>query len=161
MIIILMGVTGSGKTTVGEMLADELGWRFYDGDDFHAEANVEKMRQGISLTDSDRLPWLMGLRDLIKEGIEKRQNTVIACSALRKSYQDMLLMDTDAVRLVYLKGGIELIKKRLEDRTGHFMNKALLLKQFAILEEPENAVYIDISESPENIVASIRKHLGV
>lgn len=160
MIVILMGVTGSGKTTVGKLLADELGWEFYDADDFHPPGNIEKMKRGIPLDDADRKPWLETLNDLIRNRLEQGENGVLACSALKASYRDYLLID-EKVRLVYLMGDHELIKGRLNDRTGHYMNPKLLDSQFETLEEPEAGFRIDTSRSPSEIVRSIRDHLGL
>jgi gluconokinase len=160
MIIVLMGVTGSGKTTVGKLLSAELGWNYYDADDFHSPANVEKMKRGIPLDDADRKPWLETLRDLIRNRLERAENCVLACSALKASYRDYLLIN-DEVRLIYLKGNHGLIQERLSDRSGHYMNAKLLDTQFEILEEPEGHVAIDASSPPAEIVKNIREHLGV
>jgi gluconokinase len=160
MIIVLMGVTGSGKTTVGKLLADELGWKYYDADDFHSPANIEKMKRGIPLDDVDRKPWLESLRDLIRNRLERAENGVLACSALKASYRNYLLVN-DEVRLIYLKGDYELIHKRLSDRSSHYMNPKLLDSQFETLEEPEGHLAIDVSLSPAEIVKNIREHLGL
>ena len=160
MIIVLMGVTGSGKTTVGKLLADELGWKYYDADDFHSPANIEKMKRGIPLDDVDRKPWLESLRDLIRNRLERAENGVIACSALKASYRNYLLVN-DEVRLIYLKGDYELIHKRLSDRSSHYMNPKLLDSQFDLLEEPKGHLAIDVSSSPAEIVKNIREHLGL
>jgi gluconokinase len=160
MIIVLMGVTGSGKTTVGKLLADELGWKYYDADDFHSPANIEKMKRGIPLDDVDRKPWLESLRDLIRNRFERAENGVLACSALKASYRNYLLVN-DEVRLIYLKGDYELIHKRLSDRSSHYMNPKLLDSQFETLEEPEGHLAIDVSLSPAEIVKNIREHLGL
>lgn len=155
-----MGVTGSGKTTLGERLSTELGWNYYDADDFHSPANVEKMKRGIPLDDADRKPWLEILRNLIRNCLEGGENCVLACSALKKSYRDYLLIN-DEVRLVYLRADYGLIKKRLSDRSGHYMNAKLLDSQFEILEEPEGHLAIDVSSPPAEIVKNIREHLGL
>ncbi len=160
MVIILMGVTGSGKTTIGRLLARELGWPFHDADDFHSEASVEKMARGVPLDDRDRAPWLAALRELVRLRVESGENTVLACSALKESYRDLLLVDED-VKLIYLKGGYDLIRERLGSRQGHFMKAAMLDSQFAALEEPERALSVDISLPPEEIVKAIRDGLGV
>lgn len=160
MVIVLMGVTGSGKTTVGKLLSAELGWKYFDADDFHPQANIEKMRSGIPLNDADRKPWLDTLRELIRNCLERNENAVLACSALKESYREFLMIDEN-VRLIYLKGDYGLIQKRLAARHGHYMNPALLDSQFKTLEEPKRAWQVDISLSPEAIVKSIRNHLGL
>lgn len=160
MIVILMGVSGSGKTTVGRLLSEELGWKFYEADDYHSRANVEKMRNGIPLDDADRRPWLETLRDLILNCLERNENAVLACSALKESYREFLLID-ERVILIYLKGDYEIIQKRLGERRGHYMNPNLLDSQFDTLEEPAADVHIDISSSPDEIVKKIRSRLGL
>ena len=160
MIIVLMGVTGSGKTTVGRLLADELGWPFDDADDFHQAGNIEKMKRGIPLDDADRKPWLESLHDLIRKRLERGENGVLACSALKQSYRDYLLID-ETVHLIYLRGDYELIKGRLSDRSGHYMNPQLLDSQFETLEEPEGHPGIDVSSPPAEIVKTIREYLGL
>ncbi len=160
MVIILMGVTGSGKTTIGRGLARELGWPFYDADDFHPAANVEKMSRGVPLDDSDRAPWLAALRELVRGRVESGESAVLACSALKESYRDCLLID-EGVRLVYLKGDDELIRERLRGREGHFMKAAMLDSQFAALEEPDGALRVDVSAPPAEIVRAVRDGLGV
>src|SRR5213593_4126543 len=135
MVVVLMGVTGSGKTTVGKLLSRELDWKYYDADDFHPSANVEKMRSGIPLEDADRKPWLETLRDLIRDCLDRGENAVLACSALKEDYRRLLLID-ERVKLIYLKGNFELIQERLSQRRGHYMEPGLLKSQFASLEEP-------------------------
>src|SRR5437764_9799785 len=123
MAIVLMGVSGSGKSTVGRVLAGKLGWSFVEGDDYHPPENVEKMRQGIPLNDADRAPWLAALRTRMDEALERGQNIVLACSALKHAYQDYLAQHDPAhIHYVYLHGSAELIRKRLAQRKGHFMN---------------------------------------
>jgi gluconokinase len=160
MIAIVMGVTGSGKTSVGRLLAQQLGWEFADADDFHPSANVEKIARGIPLTDGDRAPWLERLRIQIANWIVTGQNAVLACSALKRTYRQELSVGPD-VRFVYLKGSPELIARRLRLRRGHFADEKILASQFADLEEPEAAVTVDISQTPEMIVAQIRERLGL
>jgi gluconokinase len=155
-----MGVSGSGKTTVGRRLAEELGWRFYDADDFHPPANVAKMAGGIPLNDADRQPWLESLRALIRDCLERGESAVLACSALKASYRDYLLLDA-RVKLVYLKGDPELIRRRLEKRSGHFMRTEMLESQFAALEEPGQESHVDISATPAEIVRAIRIRFGL
>lgn len=160
MVIVLMGVSGSGKTTVGRGLARALGWKFYDGDDFHPRSNVEKMARGVALTDEDRAPWLDALRDIIESCLARGEDAVLACSALKRSYRARLLFD-ERVRLVYLKGDYQLIEERLETRRGHFMKPEMLDSQFAALEEPRRGLTVDASTTPEKIIETIRSRLGV
>ena len=155
-----MGVTGSGKTTIGKLLSADLGWDYFDADDFHPAANVEKMVRGIPLDDNDREPWLLALRGVINSCLEADQPAVLACSALKESYRDQLLIDS-RVRLVYLKGDSELIRRRLNDRHGHYMNPALLDSQFATLEEPAAGITIDVSQSPRDIVTAIEQSFQI
>ena len=159
MIVIVMGVVGAGKTTIGQMLAGELNWEFFDADDFHAPSNVEKIRQGIPLTDADRAPWLASLREAITKWISEQRNAVLACSALKRSYRDELSVSPD-VKFVYLKGSAALIADRLRSRHGHFADGQILASQFADLEEPESAIIGEISEMPAEIVEKVRKQLG-
>ena len=160
MIIVLMGVTGSGKTTVGRALADSLGWKYFDADKFHSSANVAKMTEGVPLNDEDRKPWLKSLQELIRNESAAGESAVLACSALRQSYRDMLQID-EQVRFVYLRGNYDLIKERLHTRTGHYMNPALLDSQFEILEEPSGILEIDVRLSPDSIVKVIREYFGI
>ncbi|MGD1912739.1 MAG: gluconokinase [Rivularia sp. (in: cyanobacteria)] len=159
MIILVMGVSGSGKTTIGTKLAESLGWQFRDADDFHPPENIEKMRQGIPLDDADRLPWLQKMQNLIKQCLSENTNLVLPCSALKESYRQMLLINKEFIQLVYLKGSFELIEKRLKERRNHFMTEKLLKSQFENLEEPDNAITVDISESLETIVQEIQANL--
>jgi gluconokinase len=159
MIVIVMGVAGSGKSTIGQRLAERLGWPFFDGDDFHPARNVEKMRQGQPLTDEDRADWLSVLAALSNEQVRQGQSAVIACSALKQAYRDRLR--TEAVRFVYLRGSADLIATRLRQRRGHYMPVSLLASQFATLEEPQDALTVDIDQPPEQIVASIITALQV
>jgi gluconokinase len=159
-ILVLMGVTGSGKTTVGQLLAEDLGWKFFDADDFHPEANIEKMQQGVPLDDDDREPWLMRLRELISDCLAKTTPAVLACSALKESYRKTLMVDA-RVEFVYLKGDLDLIKARLDDRSGHYMNPVLLGSQFEALEEPEDTLGVDVSLAPSEIVRLIKEHFAL
>ena len=157
-----MGVSGSGKTTVGKLLAKQLGWRFIDADDYHPASNVEKMHAGIPLTDADRRPWLDVLRQQIDTACERGEDVVLACSALKHAYQEYLERDEPtSVRYVYLQGSETLIQQRLTARTGHFMNPNLLHSQFETLEPPEDAIRVDIAPTPEVIAAEVREKLGL
>lgn len=152
-ILILMGVVGAGKTTVGILLAQKFGWQFADADDFHPAANVEKIRQGIALDDSDRAPWLAALRETILRWNREGQNAVLACSALKRKYRDILRLD--GVQFVYLKGDFELIRQRLRARHGHFASESILKSQFEDLEKPADAITVEIDKAPEAIVSEI------
>ncbi len=158
MVIVIMGVTGSGKTTIGKLLAAKLGWRYFDADDFHSSANIEKMSSGKPLNDADRLPWLETLRTLVRESLENDENAVLACSALKRSYRDYLLLE-ERVKLVYLKGEPRMIQSRLEQRQGHYMEPTLLDSQFDILEEPDPETEVLITSNPDEIVRTIEKRL--
>jgi gluconokinase len=160
MIIILMGTTGAGKTTAGEILARELGWEFADADNFHSAANVEKMSKAIPLTDEDRKPWLDALRAKIEGWIARGENGILACSALKKSYRDELSVGPQ-VKWVYLRGSFEEISKRVAERKGHYAKEGLVASQFAALEEPSDALVVDVNRTPEEIVAEIRQRLGL
>lgn len=161
MIIIIMGVSGSGKTTVGQQLATDLGWLYADGDDFHSSKNIAKMSSGIPLTDEDRSVWLTLISQYIKEQIKSKQNAVISCSALKQQYRRQLQLAPELITFVYLKGSEALIKKRLQSRSDHFMNAELLASQFEALEEPEHALLVDIIHSPNQISATIQESFGL
>ncbi len=160
MVVIVMGVVGSGKTTIGHLLARQLGWQFADADDFHPQANIEKIRSGIPLNDDDRQPWLERLRATINKWVSTRHDAVLACSALKFRYRQMLDAGPE-VRFVYLKGTPALIATRLRAREGHFAGEAILASQFADLEEPQHALTVDISRTPPEIVAEIQQKLGL
>jgi gluconokinase len=155
-----MGVTASGKSTVGKRLALELGWRFLEGDDFHSPENIQKLKQGEPLNDEDRKPWLEAIREAIRAALDRGENTVIACSALKEPYRRMLRVGEQVI-FVYLKATIDLIQKRLASRAGHFMNPKLLQSQFETLEEPEGVLQIDAGLTPAEIVQVIRNRLSV
>ncbi|EON21176.1 gluconate kinase [Cupriavidus necator] len=155
MIYILMGVSGSGKTTVGQLLAQRLGCGFHDADAFHSEANKAKMNTGIPLTDEDRSPWLAGMRAAIDAARTEGRAHVFTCSALRQGYRDRLTPPDGGVTFVYMKGDAALIGARLSARTDHFFNPALLESQFDTLEEPSGALVLDIRQSPEALVDTI------
>jgi len=161
MVVIMFGVSGAGKTTIGQLLAQELGWRFYEADDFHPRANIEKMREGVPLTDEERWPWLESLRELVNRCIAAGEDAVLACSALKKAYRRYLRVNAD-VKLVFLRGNYELIANQLRHRRGHFMNPALLQSQFADLEESqatEGSIVIELGEGPHKLVQEIKKKL--
>jgi gluconokinase len=158
-VVILMGVSGSGKSTIGRRLAEDLGWQFLEGDDFHAPESLDKMRHGVALNDQDRGPWIEVLREVIRQISVTEQRAVIACSALKAAYRDRLTMGVPHVALVYLRGGPDLIRQRLQLRTGHFMKVGLLESQFLTLEEPQNVPVVDVDLSPDVIVHRIKKVL--
>jgi len=160
MIVIVMGVVGAGKTTIGKLLAAQVGWEFADADDFHPQSNVEKIRNGVPLTDADREPWLDRLRTEILDWIADDRNVVLACSALKRAYRDKLQAAPE-VHFVYLKGSAATIADRLRVRHGHFAGEAILASQLADLEEPEGAITVDISKPPEQIAAEIRARIGL
>jgi len=160
MIILLMGVAGSGKTTIGQLLASQLNWKFVDGDSYHSPENIAKMSAGIPLTDADRAPWLAALRASIETWLRTNENIALAASALKQKYRDELLIDP-AVKLVYLRSTPEAIRARLQARTNHFMNSTLADSQFADLEEPTNAFTINADLDPNEIVRSIRSELNL
>jgi gluconokinase len=163
-IIIIFGVSGAGKTTVGKLLARESGWRFVEADDFHPTANIEKMRSGRPLTDEDRWPWLDCLREQIEQLLAAGENAVLACSALKRAYRDRLRV-SDEIKFVFLRGNYSLVEKQLRSRRRHFMNPDLLQSQFDDLEEPqadEYALTVALGQTPEEIVEEIKAklHLG-
>src|SRR5262245_11918838 len=162
MIILLMGVSGSGKSTIGALLAQRLGFTFQDGDRFHPAANVEKMHKGIPLTDADRLPWLEATAQWIDEARAAGRPAVVACSALKRSYREIMIGKRPDVRLVYLKGDEALIAGRMAKRKGHFMPPGLLKSQFAALEEPgpeEKPIIVEVDRSPEEIVEKVSSEI--
>ena len=163
LVIVVMGVAGSGKTVVGRLLAARLGWEFLDADDFHSAENVALMRQGLPLDDEKRGPWLDRLARLIDAAISDRRGIVLACSALKRSYRGRLGAGRPHVRLVHLDGAETLLRERLEQRTGHYMPASLLASQCALLERPtddERPIRVDIASSPETIVREIMAAIG-
>jgi gluconokinase len=160
-IVVLMGVAGSGKTTVGRLFSDQLGWTFVEGDDFHSPANVEKMRRGEPLTDADRVPWLRALRRRIDELAAAGRSAVVACSALKQAYRDVLASGRSEVRFVWLTAPPGVIRDRLEHRTGHYMPPVLLESQLETLERPAGVPVIDVTPPPEQVAAAIRQRLGL
>lgn len=159
MIVVLMGVSGVGKSTIGNQLAHELGWQFADADSFHPAKNVEKMRRGIPLDDSDRLPWLNELRCAITDWLKQGSNVVLACSALKSSYRDFLSDDGNTVRFVYLRASFAVVEARMNKRRNHFMSNELLASQFEALEEPQDALQVNAEMSPQAIVEEIMRQL--
>jgi gluconokinase len=155
-----MGVTGVGKTTIGELLASQLGWHFADADQFHPKSNVEKMSRGVALTDADRAPWLSAMRSAIQQWISQNRSAVLACSALKQAYRDELKVGPE-VRFVYLRGTYDVVAEQLRMRHGHFATETILADQFATLEEPKDAIVIDVGRDPESMVAQIRAQLGL
>ena len=160
-VIIICGVTGAGKTTIGQLLAQELEWEFHDADDFHSAANIAKMKGGVPLTDKDRQPWLDKLRELIEQCLVAGKNAVLACSALKKAYRDCLRV-SDGVKFVFLRGNRRKISEQLQHRHEHFMNLVLLDSQFEDLEEPqpsEHALLLELGPSPGDLVELIKTKL--
>ena len=158
MIVVAMGVSGSGKTTIGSLLADALGWHFQEGDTLHPPENVAKMSAGVPLSDADRLPWLRKIAEVIDGWRALGESGVVTCSALKRSYRDIIIGDRPGVRLLYLKGSPDLIRRRMAARHGHFMPTTLLDSQFSILEEPspdENPIVVDIGGEPQEIAREI------
>jgi gluconokinase len=161
MIVVLMGVAGTGKTTVGRVLAAELGWEFRDADDFHPAANIAKMSRGEPLTDADRAPWLAAIRLQIEACLDRGGSAVFTCSALRESYRQAILADPARVKLVQLSGSADLIRQRLAGRSGHFMKPDMLASQLASLEPPADVLTIDVAPPPEVIAGRIRSALSL
>ena len=155
-----MGVTGAGKTTIGTMLAAQLNWQFADADTFHPPANIQKMSRGVPLNDADRAPWLAAMRKAILEWIAVGKNVMLACSALKRAYRDELRPSRE-VKIVYLKGDYALFAERIRQRHSHFAGEGILAGQFADLEEPDDAITIDASKSPEEIVVEIHRRLAL
>ena len=153
-----MGVSGCGKTTVGKMLSDKLGWKYYEGDDYHPKENVEKMSKGIPLSDDDRKPWLLKLRSIIEDSLANGTNIILSSSALKESYRKLLKVN-DEVKFIYLKGNYELIESRMSLRKDHFMKPGMLKSQFDALEEPSDAIAIDINQSLEEIEKNILQEI--
>ena len=161
MIVIIFGVSGAGKTTVGNLLAREVGWHFLEADDFHPAANIEKMRSGHPLTDEDRWPWLDSLRKQIEQLLCARGNAVLACSALKRAYRDRLRVSNE-VRFVLLRGDYALVEKQLRSRHRHFINPTLLQSQFDDLEEPrpdEDILTVELRRTPKEIIEEIKAKL--
>jgi gluconokinase len=162
-VIVLAGAAGAGKTSVGRALAATLGWRFVDGDDYHAAADVAKMRAGIGLTDADRAAWLSTLHTSIATAIDRRESLVLACSALKRRYRDVLRDNLRGVRFVYLKADSATLRARLASRRAHFVGPELVDSQLAALEEPDDplTLALDATCPPERLITTIRREFGV
>ena len=160
-IILLMGVAGSGKTTIGRRLAAELGWPYFEADDFHSEASREKMQSGVPLNDDDRAPWLVAIRAQIDACVAAGRPAVFTCSALKQKYRQVLLAGIDAAALVHLAADRAMIEARVQQRPGHFLKADLVPSQLAALEPPADALTLDAGRPPEILVAQIRRHLSV
>jgi gluconokinase len=162
MILILMGVMGTGKTTIAKLLVAKTGWIYAEGDDYHPKANVEKMHAGIPLTDEDRAPWLASLHAQIVDWDQQGVNAILTCSALKQQYRDVLVGTLPAghVRFILLQASRETLEKHLAGRTGHFMSPALLDSQLAILEDPRDALHVSVEGTPEEAVQQILNSLN-
>ena len=160
MIILVMGVTGSGKTTVGERLARRLGWDFLDADNFHSASNIEKMKHGIPLTDADREPWLRAIHEELVRRSSAGQSAVLGCSALKQSYRDELSKNVD-LKTIYLKGSYDLLAERIHERQHHFAGESILAGQFADLEVPGDAMVLDVRKTPEELVSEAIARLNL
>ena len=158
MIVLVMGTTGAGKTSVGKLVAQNLGWIFLDADDFHPAANIEKMKHGIPLTDADRGPWLRAIHAELARQSDAGQNCVLACSALKKSYRETIGAGL-AMKIVYLKGSYEEMRAHILARHGHFAGEAILAGQFADLEEPSGAIVVSVRHAPEEIAREVFREL--
>jgi len=152
---LIMGVSGSGKSTLGKALAQKLGWDFFDADDFHSPENIAKMAAGIPLTDSDRMPWLAALNDQLITCLHADRHPILACSALKKMYRTQLLDGTHDISIIYLKGSYDLIWSRISARQGHYMKAEMLQSQFEALEEPDDALVLDVSMPLEDMLDTI------
>ncbi len=158
MVVIPMGVAGCGKTTVGKMLSERLGWKYFEGDEYHPKENVEKMSNGIPLNDDDRMPWLLKLRSIIEDSLAYNENIVLTCSALKESYRKILKLN-EQVKFVYLKGSYALIESRMKLRKDHFMKPGMLKSQFEALEEPADAILINIDQPLKKIIDKVLREI--
>jgi gluconokinase len=161
MVVVIMGPTGSGKTTIGRALAAELGWEFLEGDERHPASNVDKMGRGLPLDDADRAPWLAALRAAIERALDRREPLVLACSALKERYRNILHGDLKNVRFVYLRAPANVLRDRVAARKGHFAGPGLVASQLAALEEPRDAFTADATLPPDAILAAIRREFGL
>jgi gluconokinase len=161
MVVVMIGPAGAGKTTIGRALATSLGWPFVDGDEYHAQTSLEKIRRGEPLTDRERTPWLATLRARIERALDRREPLVLACSALKARYRVALAGDLRGVRLVYLKVPREVLRDRLAKRQGHIAGPEILESQLADLEEPADDLVVDATADPQAVVRRIRRELGL
>lgn len=161
MVLILMGVTASGKTTIGRRLSRRLGWPFYDADAFHPPANIAKMSRGEPLTDEDRAPWLAALHEQIARHVGEESSAVLACSALKTAYRDILRGSLSGVEFIYLKADADVLQRRLDQRQGHFMPRTMLPSQLAALEEPQDGLTVDASLPVPHLVHQIVTAFGL
>lgn len=160
-IVLIMGVAGSGKTTIGRLLSQELHWPYFEADDFHPAANKEKMGRGVPLDDEDRTPWLAAIRRTIDACAAEQCSAVVSCSALKEKYRAQLTEGRTEVRVVFLTGPRELLRERLEGRAGHYMKPGMLDSQLAILEPPAGALALEVNRTPAELVREIRRGLGL
>jgi gluconokinase len=160
-VVVLIGAAGAGKTTVGRALAEAVGWRFVDGDDYHSPASIARMRAGVALTDADRAPWLASLHRVIATALDRRERIVVACSALREEYRRTLRGGLPGVRFVHLAADEVTLRQRLEHRPGHFAGAALVASQVATLEPAADALVVDATGPPPAIVDRIRYEFGL
>ena len=161
MLIIITGVSGVGKTTIGKLLSENMGWAFHEGDDYHTNVNLAKMRNGTPLTDEDRWPWLDALRTKISEIVLHEENAILSCSALKESYRMRLASGLKDIVFVYLQGDYQLIRNRISERVGHFMSADLLASQYIDLEEPQNAIVVDAALEPMAIINYLTQALSL
>ncbi len=157
--LIVMGVSGCGKSTIAQMLAQRLGWDYYDADQFHPAANINKMANGIPLTDADRQPWLESLRKLISTCLAENRPGTLACSALKQRYRTILVQEDKDVGIIFLKGSFDLIWSRMSQRSDHYMKPNMLKSQFEALEEPKEAIVVGIERTPEEICDEVLSQL--
>ena len=161
MLIIITGVSGVGKTTIGKLLSENMGWTFYEGDDYHTDVNLAKMRNGTPLTDDDRSPWLDALRTKISEIVLHEKDAVLSCSALKESYRMRLGSGLKDIVFVYLRGDYQLVRNRISARVGHFMSADLLVSQYSDLEEPQNGIIVDAALEPMEIINYLKRALSL
>ena len=161
MLIIITGVSGVGKTTIGKLLSENMGWTFYEGDDYHTDVNLAKMRNGTPLTDDDRWPWLNALRTKISEIVLHEKDAVLSCSALKESYRMRLGSGLKDIVFVYLRGDYQLVRNRISARVGHFMSADLLVSQYSDLEEPQNGIIVDAALEPMEIINYLKRALSL